>query len=68
MQSLAIEVRQRKIAVGLIHPGYVKTDMTEGRGHLEKPESAEGIIKLFNELTLETSGGFWHVDGTRLPW
>lgn len=66
--SLAHDLRDRGIAVALLHPGYVRTDMTQGRGMIDPPESAAGLIARMDELTLETSGGFWHTNGERLPW
>jgi hypothetical protein len=27
-----------------------------------------GLLARIDELTLETTGGFWHANGKRLPW
>jgi len=61
------EFRPRGIAVALLHPGLVATDMTGGSG-ISPAKSASGLIDRIDELTLETSGGFWHAEGYRLPW
>ncbi|MCK8515880.1 SDR family oxidoreductase [Methylonatrum kenyense] len=66
--SLAHDLRDRGIAVAVLHPGFVRTDMTEGRGMIDPPESAAGLIARMDELTMESSGGFWHTNGERLPW
>ena len=66
--SLAHDLRPRGIAVALLHPGYVRTEMTHYSGLIDPPESAAGLIKIIDELTLENSGLFWHTDGTVLPW
>ena len=66
--SLAHDLRERSIAVALLHPGYVMTDMTGGKGLVSAAQSAAGLIQRMDELTLETSGGFWHAQGERLPW
>jgi NAD(P)-dependent dehydrogenase (short-subunit alcohol dehydrogenase family) len=66
--SLAHELKDRRIAVALLHPGYVRTDMTGHTGHVDTGESAAGLIARIDALTLETSGGFWHANGDRLPW
>jgi NAD(P)-dependent dehydrogenase (short-subunit alcohol dehydrogenase family) len=66
--SLAHDLRDRGIAVALLHPGFVRTRMTGGQGHLEPAESARMLIERVEALTLENSGGFWHGDGTRLGW
>jgi len=55
------------IAVALLHPGYVATDMTGGGGG-SPVESASGLIDRLDELKLAKSGGFWHADGQLLPW
>ncbi|HAQ50488.1 MAG TPA: short-chain dehydrogenase, partial [Gammaproteobacteria bacterium] len=52
----------------ILHPGYVKTDMTGHQGLIEVDESATGLIGLMDALSLETSGGFWHTNGEPLPW
>ena len=61
------EFKPRGIAVALLHPGLVATDMTGGNG-ISPTDSASGLIDRIDELTLETSGGFWHAEGYRLPW
>lgn len=67
-KSLAEDLRDRGIAVAILHPGFVRTDMTGGRGFLDPPESAAGLLARIDELTLETTGRFWHANGERLPW
>ncbi|MCA9546657.1 MAG: SDR family oxidoreductase, partial [Myxococcales bacterium] len=67
--SLAHDLRPRGVAVAVVHPGFVRTEMTGGQGLVDPPESAAGIVARLDELTLETSGGFWHaVTGEVLPW
>ena len=67
-RSLAHDLEDAGVAVAILHPGFVRTDMTGGQGLVDPPESAAGIIARIDELTLETSGGFWHANGERLPW
>jgi NAD(P)-dependent dehydrogenase (short-subunit alcohol dehydrogenase family) len=66
--SLANDLRDRSIAVALLHPGYVMTDMTGGKGLISAEQSASGLIRRMDELNMDTSGGFWHAEGERLPW
>jgi NAD(P)-dependent dehydrogenase (short-subunit alcohol dehydrogenase family) len=66
--SLSRDLRPRGIAVALLHPGYVKTQMTGGTGNCTAEEAARGLIARLDALTLEASGGFWHQNGEKLPW
>jgi NAD(P)-dependent dehydrogenase (short-subunit alcohol dehydrogenase family) len=65
--NLKHELLPRGIAVALLHPGLVATDMTGGSG-VSPADSARGLIQRIDELTLENSGGFWHAEGYALPW
>ena len=67
-KSLAMDLRGRGVAVALLHPGMVKTDMVGGGGQVEPEDAARGLLARIDELTLETTGGFWHANGERLPW
>ncbi len=67
-KSLAIDLHSQGISVGIIHPGWVKTDMTGQTGHYTVGQAAEQIIARINELSLNNSGSFWHSDGSELPW
>ena len=67
-KSLAMDLRERDIAVALLHPGYVRTEMVGGGGDVEPEQAAAGLIARLDELTIETSGGFWHANGQALPW
>jgi NAD(P)-dependent dehydrogenase (short-subunit alcohol dehydrogenase family) len=66
--SLAHDLAKNGIAVALLHPGYVRTGMTGGEGFIDAPEAAKGLLQRIDELTMETSGGFWHSNGETLPW
>jgi len=66
--SLAHELKPRGIAVVLLHPGYVRTDMTGNTGHVDTDESAAGLIQRIDDLSLDTTGTFWHANGERLEW
>lgn len=65
--NLKHEFASRGIAVALLHPGYVATDMTHGTG-VEPSKAASGLIARIDGLGMENSGGFWHAEGHLLPW
>ena len=65
--NLAHDLRERGIAVALLHPGLVATEMTGGRG-IPPAAAAAGLIARMHSLTLEDTGRFWHADGSPLPW
>jgi NAD(P)-dependent dehydrogenase (short-subunit alcohol dehydrogenase family) len=65
--SLARDLRGRGIAVLLLHPGMVATEMT-GKHGIPVQESAANLIARIDSLGLEQSGSFHHADGQPLPW
>ncbi len=65
--SLARDLEPMKIAVALLHPGLVATDMTGGRG-IPPSKAASGLIEVMDQLTLANTGRFWHAEGYELPW
>jgi NAD(P)-dependent dehydrogenase (short-subunit alcohol dehydrogenase family) len=68
-KSLAVDLRGRGVAVAILHPGMVKTDMIGGHGgQVEPADAARGLLARVDALTLETTGGFWHANGQRLAW
>jgi NAD(P)-dependent dehydrogenase (short-subunit alcohol dehydrogenase family) len=67
-RSLAMDLVPRGIAVFLLHPGRVATDMLGGQGDIGPDEAAANLIARVDTLTLADSGSFWHADGTPLPW
>ena len=67
-RSLAIDLKDRGIIVGLIHPGYVQTDMGGPSAEITTEESASGVRKLAEEWALEKSGDFYRWNGEQQPW
>lgn len=64
---LANGLKDDGIAVVMIHPGSVATRMN-ATGELSPAESARAIISMIDRTTIETTGTFWHVNGSQLPW
>ncbi len=65
--TLARDLANRGIAVALLHPGMVATEMTGGQG-IDPQDSARGLIQRIDELDIDKTGGFWHAEGYALPW
>ncbi|QJR82505.1 SDR family oxidoreductase [Alteromonas pelagimontana] len=66
--SLARDLRPRGIAVALLHPGFVQTEMVNNAGDIDAATAAKGLVERMGELTLESTGGFFHSNGDSLPW
>ncbi|MDH3375815.1 MAG: SDR family oxidoreductase [Gammaproteobacteria bacterium] len=67
-KSLAHDLAARHISVALLHPGHVKTDMTGHTGNSDPKTAVADLLQRIDELTLATSGTFWHANGEILPW
>jgi NAD(P)-dependent dehydrogenase (short-subunit alcohol dehydrogenase family) len=65
--SLARDLASRKIAVAILHPGMVATEMTGGHG-VAPAESVRGLLARIDETTMERTGKFFHQNGRELPW
>lgn len=66
--SLARDLRGAGISVAILHPGYVRTEMTGGSGTVDPDEAARQLCDRIDALALETTGTFWHANGQILPW
>lgn len=67
-KSLACDLKPQGVAVAILHPGYVQTDMVGGRGDISPAVAAQRLIQRIEELTLDNTGTFWHSNGQILPW
>ncbi|MFL2527289.1 MAG: SDR family oxidoreductase [Candidatus Azotimanducaceae bacterium] len=68
MRLASIDLKPDGIAVGLVHPGWVRTDMGGPRAHLSPEESAAGCIEVTDTLSLDNTGGFWKWNGETHDW
>lgn len=66
--SLAHDLKERDIAVAILHPGFVKTDLTGQMGDVTPNESVKNMLARIDELTIDNSGTFWHANGETLDW
>ncbi|MFY2764448.1 SDR family oxidoreductase [Arenimonas sp. MALMAid1274] len=65
--QLAYELRDSRIKVNTLHPGYVRTDMNAGEGAMDIPEGAHTSVRLALLGEDGPHGGFFHLDQA-LPW
>jgi NAD(P)-dependent dehydrogenase (short-subunit alcohol dehydrogenase family) len=68
MKSVAIDNRQKQIAVLILHPGWVKTDMGGSNAPMQIPESVQQMRETIANFSLAQSGEFLRYDATTLPW
>lgn len=68
MKSLAVDLEPRGIAVAVVHPGYVLTEMGGPDAEITPQESASGIRAVCETLTLKDTGSFWKWNGEPHPW
>lgn len=65
---LANEVRDQGVTLGLMHPGWVQTDMGGPGATIDAPTSVRGMVSVIGGLGLDQSGGFFGYDGREIPW
>ena len=66
--SLTRDLESRGVAVGIFHPGYVKTEMTAMGGNITPAESVNGLMQRIDELSMQNTGSFRHTNGEALSW
>jgi NAD(P)-dependent dehydrogenase (short-subunit alcohol dehydrogenase family) len=67
-RNLAHTLRSDGIAVVVVNPGWVQTDMGGAGATMPVDESARRLLAIFDSLDLATSGSFLNYDGTTFPW
>ena len=65
--QLAYELRDSKIKVNTIHPGYVKTDLNGGEGEIDIPTGARTSVRLALIDDAGPNGGYFYQEQS-LPW
>ncbi len=68
MRSFAIDTRGSGVTVGLLHPGWVRTDMGGPSALIDASESVTGMRQVIADLTPEKSGHFFDYEGKEVPW
>lgn len=65
---LSEDLRKKGIPVLLLHPGIVKTHMTEFRGEITPDESAKGLVQVIEKSSMKKTGSYQTYQGKTLPW
>ena len=58
MRMASQELKEKGIAIGLIHPGWVQTDMGGPQAAITVDESASGIIETIDAIDMDSTGCF----------
>jgi NAD(P)-dependent dehydrogenase (short-subunit alcohol dehydrogenase family) len=68
MRMASFELKKESIAVALIHPGWVRTDMGGPQAQISPEESATGIVSVIEKLSLAETGCFKKWNGETHVW
>jgi NAD(P)-dependent dehydrogenase (short-subunit alcohol dehydrogenase family) len=67
-RNLAVDLAPEGIAVGIYHPGWVRTEMGGSAADIDAQTAAVGLWERFEALSLETTGVFEAYDGAPIPF
>ena len=67
-KSLSNEFADQGYIFVVLHPGWVRTDMTSDRATYSPDESAEKLFKLIDGLSISDSGSFLGLNGKAIDW
>jgi len=67
-RNLAQDFTSRGIAVGIYHPGWVRTQMGGDEADISEGEASTGLIARFDALSMATTGCFETWDGRAHPF
>ncbi|UWQ07073.1 SDR family NAD(P)-dependent oxidoreductase [Aliiroseovarius crassostreae] len=67
-RNLATDLAAQGVAVGIYHPGWVKTDMGGDEADITVEEACAGLTQRFDALSMDTTGAFETWDGQPHPF
>ena len=67
-RNLAKDLAPENIAVGIYHPGWVRTDMGGQEADISLAQSVTGLARQFQDLNLSKTGCFEGWDGRQLQF
>lgn len=68
VKSLSIDLKKFDISVVALHPGWVQTRMGGDNALIDTKTSVEGMVKVIDNLTPDTTGEFFDYAGNSVPW
>lgn len=66
-KSLSVDLGDQARVV-LLHPGYVKTDMTGGKGFIDAEEAVAGMLRAIENTDANTGFRFVDFKACLIPW
>ena len=67
-RNLATDLKPEGIAVGIYHPGWVRTDMGGNTAEISTEEAVTGLMSRFAALSVDSTGCFETWDGRAHPF
>lgn len=68
IKNMGQDLQAQGIPVGILHPGWVKTDMGGAAAPLLASHSVSAMRKVIDGLGLAQTAQFFNYDGATLPW
>ncbi len=70
MRSIAVDLQKQGVIVALLSPGVVDTDLMRSVQipKISVDESAAGLVRMIDALTLEHAGSFLRYNNQVVPW
>ena len=68
MRTMAVDFREQGLITAVVSPGWVSTDMGGKLAPMRADESVQGMLRVIDQLGLQSSGHFLDFQGRDLPW
>lgn len=68
VKSLSVDLADAGFSVGLLHPGWVQTDMGGPNALIDTQTSVKGMLGVIDDLNPQNSGNFFNYDGNEIAW
>ncbi len=68
VRSLSVDLNSEGFSVGVVHPGWVRTDMGGPNGLIDTETSVNGMVGVIDNLNMGNTGQFFNYDGNPIAW